>query len=1057
MYTILGRAKKPNTRLKKAHKVVAGKAGEESMTRKNSARALLKSALLLGASVMAFAGAAYAQDQSKAAPEEVIVTGSLIRGTSAVGVPITSLGAQDFKEVGALTVADLLKSEPSILVQGSFSVANSGGDVDGLQRVSIHNIGGHSDAPKTLLLIDGMRIPVQGSGNTEVDPSIIPALALDRIDVLPDGASATYGSDAVAGVINVVLRRGYDGAISQFRIQDSTGIGGLSVMGSQLYGKKWDSGDVTVTYEYYHIQKVQGPARDYFSMDYSQAGFDNRTPLFSAEPGIASVGGPKTPAQAPSGFNAKSGTTCNNCYSIPTGQNGVGLTWAQILANPGVANEINPYSEAWVLPDVTRNAFAMTFDQDLWEGGGFIKKVQFSAEGFYNNRRNIAHSASSTGATDTNAFIQAIPTSNPFYPVGAPAGLQVAYDIGRELQGRDVSGSVTGRYEGELNFDLASNWEGKVFYQKTEDQNQHTFLNMVNPNLLNAAVGNTVASNGVAVAFTKPANIPYLNLFCDSTAFQCNDPATLAYIRAMRSEHEREAVDQTGINFDGPVLDLPGGPLRAAVGGVYVTDHWTFSDISGANSQLGDSAPSMDIEGEGRQVWSVFGQTNVPIVGKDNAIPLVQSLELELSGRLDHYSDVGSTKNYKIAVNWTVGEGFSLRGALGTSFRAPLFWETSTQAVIQSENVVAGAGQNGTPTCPVVGVPAVRGSAAAILDPQCTAALQFLGGIFAAGGSGIGQAIRPPGYHLSPETSRNWALGFDFLPTDGFLRGLDVNATFYNVKITGLISAVSGGSGLDDPLATPAFILNTNPNFANYVANLLHSSHADPTIIASGVSFIQDGAVTNVGWTLWKGIDFSGSYDWDMAELGVWNAGITGSYALQRQTLNVVGGSVFDAYKGQDSGGRLNYRVRLGWTEPSPSAWSVTGFMNYHAHWGANEVDQDHPANQVLPPACFMIGNAACNASGLPQFAQYTQQYPLLTLYEPAFITFDLSVGYNTGERPADPYLQNLAFQLTIDDVTDRPPNFKYSSSTHGGSPSLFNDRYDPSQRVVIFTISKVW
>ena len=1028
------------------------------MTRKNSARVLRKSALLCGASVMAFAGAAYAQDQSQAVPEQVVVTGSLIHGAQAIGVPVISLSVEDFKQTGALTTADLLKSVPSITVQGSLSVANSGGDADGLQQVEIHNIGGGQTAPKTLLLIDGMRIPVQGSGNCVVDPSFIPALALDHLDVLADGASATYGSDAVAGVINVVLRRGFEGAISQFRLGDSTSTGGLSVMGSQLYGKKWDSGDITVTYEYYHIQKVQGPASKYYTNDFSQYGFDNRTPVFAAEPGIASVGGPETPAQAPSGFDASYGTTCDNCYSIPKGQNGKGLTWAQIVANPGVANEINPFTEAWVLPDVTRNAGVLTFDQDIWEGGdgGFIKKVQFSAEGFYNNRRNIIHSASTTGATDTNSFIQAIPTSNPFYPVGAPDGLTIAYDIGKELQGKLVSGSISGRYEGGFNIDFPFAWKGKLFYQRTEDQNQRTFINMVNSNLLDAAVGNTVASDGVAAAYSKPANIPYLNLFCDSTAFQCNDPATLAYIRAGREEREREAINQTGFNFDGPMFDLPGGIVRLAVGGDYQTVHWSSTDVNGSNSQLGNSAPSMDLESAGEQIWAIFGQVNVPIVGKDNAIPLVQSLEIELSGRIDHYSTVGLTKNPKIAVNWNVGGGLSLRGTWGTSFRAPLFQETSNSATIFPVNVAAGLPNDGEASCPVIGVPAVPGSAAAILDPNCTAALQFLGGISVGGGSGAAQAIRPPGFHLNPETSRNWALGFDFSPTD-FLTGLDLNFTLYDVKIDGVIQGVNPGNGLDDPLGRPFYILNTDPNFASYVAGITHNSSADPSIIASGVSFIEDGANKNVGWTLWQGIDFSTRYDWDMEELGVWNAGITGNYALKRQTLNVVGGPVFDAYKGQDSGGRLNYRVSLGWTEPSPSAWSVTGFMNYHSHWGANEVDQDDPQAQVLPPACFMIGNAACNDSGLPQFAQYTQQYPLLTLFEPDFITFYLSVGYNTGERPADPYLQNLAFQLTINDLTDRAPPFRYVSSTHGGSPRAFNGAYDPAQRVVSLVVQKVW
>jgi hypothetical protein len=269
-----------------------------------------------------------------------------------------------------------------------------------------------------------------------------------------------------------------------------------------------------------------------------------------------------------------------------------------------------------------------------------------------------------------------------------------------------------------------------------------------------------------------------------------------------------------------------------------------------------------------------------------------------------------------------------------------------------------------------------------------------------------------------------------------------------------VIQPVSQGQGFDDPLARSFYILNTDPNFAKYVAATAALPTAALQIIPANISFIEDGANKNVGWTSFDGIDFSGSYVWDMEDLGVWNTGVTGNYALDHQTLNVVGGPVFDAYKGLDSGGRLNYRAHLGWTEPAPSAWSVTAFMNYQAHVGNQPVDARTPA---LPPECFMIGNPACNASGLPQFAQYTQQYALLTNFEPARITFDVSIGYNTGETPANDYLKNLAFQLTINNLTDKKPNFAYITSTHGGSPRAFDQAQDPAQHVVSFVVTKVW
>jgi outer membrane receptor protein involved in Fe transport len=188
------------------------------------------------------------------------------------------------------------------------------------QTVAIHNISSGTGT-ETLLMVDGMRFPVQGFGTCYIDPSIIPQLAIERIDVLADGASATYGSDAVAGVINEVLRRGFEGAISEVQYGRSTDIGGPSYLASQLYGRKWDSGDITVTYEYYHSDPIHGPARPYYTLNFAPFGFNDVRPIGSSMPGVVSTGALATdPTLSKLGFSAKSGTNaCTNCFSIPAG------------------------------------------------------------------------------------------------------------------------------------------------------------------------------------------------------------------------------------------------------------------------------------------------------------------------------------------------------------------------------------------------------------------------------------------------------------------------------------------------------------------------------------------------------------------------------------------------------------------------------------------------------------------------------------------------------------------------------------------------------------------
>jgi iron complex outermembrane recepter protein len=174
---------------------------------------LLTIATALSAQAQQVAQAQMAQANPQEVPEQVLITGSLIHGTAAVGVPVTNLSAQDFRTTGAQTIADLFRSVPAANVAPGASATNSGGHLERETRVNIRGL--DQTGPRSLMMVDGMRFPPQADGICAIDPSIIPALALDRIDILADGASATYGSDAIAGVINVILKRAFDGAVTQ--------------------------------------------------------------------------------------------------------------------------------------------------------------------------------------------------------------------------------------------------------------------------------------------------------------------------------------------------------------------------------------------------------------------------------------------------------------------------------------------------------------------------------------------------------------------------------------------------------------------------------------------------------------------------------------------------------------------------------------------------------------------------------------------------------------------------------------------------------------------------
>lgn len=1004
------------------------------------------SGLLGTASLFTLASALSAQAQMQAAiqeqvPEQVLITGSLIRGTVAVGAPVTSLGNQDLAQAGVSNIGDLLTTLPEFLnhVSSSFAAANF---QNFIQRINIHNLNGTDT--RTLMLIDGMALPAQGQGAIQYDPSIIPSLALDHVDVLANGASAVYGSQAVAGVVNVILKRGYDGATLQTVVGDARG-GNFNVTAQGLYGRTWNGGDVTVSYQYAFAQSLKARNRSYYTQDFTPWGLDNETPISSARPGIVSWGAPIAANGKPTTLAA----ACVNCFSIPTGQNGTGLSWASIAANPGVANAVNASLNMDVIPADQQSAATFTFDQDL------LPWLQFNAEGYYSNRRDQTHHQDPMQTA-------AVPTTNPYYPTGTlcttnptianpagipagctPTNLQVSY-LYSEDPHIESAEELSERWTAGFTVRLPGDWQGKTFYgQSFEGTHRQQVNNLQNltPADVTAALGGTVAATPASnsspgiPSFTKPTNIPYLNLFCDPSTgavvprgnatgnvLSCNDPATLNYISQPNSNAAGYNLHEGGVTFDGPVFDLPGGPLRAAVGTDYqYHNYWIITTTSPVTSLVQQTAPDY----LSRTVYAAFGQLNVPVIGDANKLPFVERFEVEASYRYDNYDQFGSTTNPRISADWTIGEGFTLRGSWGTNFVAPSFKSKSASIArnITPFNAQAFSALNTStiaacPTTTPGSLPA-PGSAAAVLNPTCDPALNNPVGIqisSSGGDKGLAGVVLPAGFSNGPETAKNWAVGFEYAPTN-FLSGLDAQVTWWRVRIDGQLQGLSPttGNGLNDPTTKFLFILPGDPLFQSALDFAYSAPTAGPNvppIPKSAVKWLEYGGTRNTGSRDVEGLDFNVSYDWDLGNLGAWNTGVTGSYYFHDFLQLVNGGPVNDGYHDSATGEsrgpasnvseRLRYRARLGWSD---GAYSVTVFMNYTSHWYSNAT---LPSAAVLAPFPNLVTT------------------PDLINLVPAQYTFDVSLGYNTGDRPALEYLRNISIFFTLNNIMDRNPPFGY-------------------------------
>ena len=1123
-----------------------------------------KIATLLGsASMLTMAGAMAAQAQQVGQaqmaqslgelPEQVLITGSLIHGAAAVGVPVTNLSPQDFATTGALTTADLFRTIPAANVSPGPVAVQSGANIERATRVNLRQLD-TGNATRSLLMVDGIRVPGQGNGTCEIDPSIIPALSQERIDVLLDGASATYGSDAVAGVINIILKRGYDGAVTQLRASTTNG-GGMRYQASQLWGRTWDGGDITLSYEWYDETPQLGRAYSNLTVDFTPWGLNNRTPVASSMPGVISrggsnfqVGGVNSPSNGGPfansnlgyGTSGTLGTLCGNCFAIPAGSgvpfnstlNGglgplapsqSGQQWSLYAGNGGTnafANQFNPYSIAYYSAAQQRNGGAITVDQRL------TKDITFYGEGFYSNRRAQYLNPANISPDNTNLLSVSVPTFNPYYPLGAGAtagtngvgltgNLRVNYSMAFEHPSLTSAYEVADRYMGGFKIALPGDWNGDIFYSNTYDSSANNVGGVVNVNAVSAALGWTIAGvppsgSGPALGtWTRPAAVPYLNLFCDARTVQCNSPVTEAYMTGIRKFDEKFWINEKTARFDGPLFDVPAGQVKAAVGVSYLSTNFNFRTID--STQATSLLVPIVNETIKRNLWAGYVQVNAPIVGENNKLPLIEKLTLEASWRHDQYSDFGGTSNPKVSLDWSPVEWFTARFAYGTNFRAPAVGETSRLA----NNAIAQQNDANSVNAPIVAnCSGNAGSGGGRLVNPGAGLVGFAGGCGNGNASGISMnggagPVLAAGWRnfvntdkrvLQPEKAMNYAIGGEFAPTT-FLKGLDIQATWYSVKLTNLLQSFGNPqtASFNDANIGFAYIVPTDlafrhtapgdlqchnnntpgaaavggalgsgaagcPEFEAMVLNIMADPrNTVPNSEQTKILWLNDGGTFNLGYQKMTGLDFTASYDFDLGDYGAWNTGITGTYYLHQYIQSVPGSAVLDSFHTTLSNGdstmsgvetlpRLRYRARVGW---SNGAWSVTGFADYQGHFFHT---------QTAPPNV----NNSCTAAGgsQPQVKDSAGNFVgavfpcLVTGYtniEPAWLTFDLSIGYNTGDAPANNYLKDLGVQLVVSNLMNKHSPFEYRIGTGGGNPAAMDILKPNNGRTISLILTKTW
>ena len=318
---------------------------------RSTAQALLRGTLLGAAATLLFSAAAAAQTAPPAAAatataqggdadqalQEIVVTGTLIRGSAPVGSTLIALDQSQLQATGGNDVISMLLDVPQVSPLGVSEAQRSGtGGAGNITLGNSINLRGLSPFA-TLTLVDGHRVPPAGTSGATVDPDSFPSIMLQRVDIVADGASATYGSDAIAGVANLILRRDVEGVDVSAR-EGWAGNYQERQLGV-LAGHNWDSGQLSFGYENTYHSALEGNARSFFESNQTGRG-----------------GGDYRSAQCNPG-NIIVGATS---YAIPPG----GVTPA--TAGTLVANTSNLCDLAKnddILPEIEHNNVALTFDQ----------------------------------------------------------------------------------------------------------------------------------------------------------------------------------------------------------------------------------------------------------------------------------------------------------------------------------------------------------------------------------------------------------------------------------------------------------------------------------------------------------------------------------------------------------------------------------------------------------------------------------------------------------------------------------------------------------------------
>jgi iron complex outermembrane receptor protein len=859
--------------------------------RKKRLALLVGQAFGLGA--LAAASQGFAQ-QAADPVQRVEITGSAIRQIAKeTALPVTVITSEDLAKQGVNSVeqaAQLITANQGVVGTAQGIGATTGGraSID-LRGLGTQN--GNSGA-RTLVLLDGRRIANHAYSGASADLNSIPMAAIDRIEVLRDGASALYGSDAIAGVVNFVLKRDFQGVeISGFKDilqQDSGDSQGFSIAAG-AGSLQQDGFNFLGTFSYRHQEVIPALDRDY-----------GRTGI---RPDLGFAGSSGTPFPA----NFTQGALAGNPSRVA---GGTCPPLAFNNPNPAVLNCRYDFSGLIDLAPVQENVQGMF-------RGSFKLGEHIAALSYVRAENQVTNRVAPTPITGLG-----MPNTSPFFPGN---GITPAFP------GLDPTTGIT----------LA--WRSTAAGQRTDavDSTADRAVLSLDGVVVgwDYSVGLWTSTSEVHSAFTngyvdRPQIVAAMNAGL-LNPFGAQTPAGQAAINAAKIIGNvidaKGKVDGIDGKISKEIAMLPAGPLAMAIGFEARHEDFQFGltkDATGAS--FASRATSSGLEGTvdaggKRDMYGVFAEFNIPLIAK--------KLDAQLSVRYDHYDLTGDTTNPKAGIRWHPVESFLMRGSVNTGFRAPSLYE-----IFNPQQTTFTSNPYDDPFLCAGGVPTNGGQAGRDCQQQFNSLF----------GGPVGVGLAPES--LKAEKSKNWTIGAVWEPTRNISVGLD----YWDVRLKDTIGQLPEQAIFGDPVKyANRFIRCGAVTPANLANPQIAATCFDPITgaLQPGVLAYIFQPTENLGEVRTSGIDVTGKWRVPMGEWGNLSFGINGTYVDKYKYQREKNGEFISAAGKYSDAGPILRWVHVATADWQYGPWITTLANRYKSGYtdenNVDRVDAAHLGHKV--------------------------------------------------------------------------------------------------------------